>query len=115
MGFCTFVGAEWCGSSEAHDTALVATLEPPWYTARPPSWCSRSRGRGRADSPASNLTAVIIDVAAAAEPRKLDGGSSVRCVARGVDWASTLATAHANFVRETSEVFFQTLSTQLKS
>ncbi len=33
----------------------------------------------------------------------------------GVDWASTLATAHANFVRETSEVFFQTLSTQLKS
>ena len=33
----------------------------------------------------------------------------------GVDWASTLATAHANFVRETSEVFFQTLNTQLKS
>ena len=33
----------------------------------------------------------------------------------GVDWATTLATAHANFVRETSEVFFQTLSTQLKS
>ncbi len=33
----------------------------------------------------------------------------------GVDWASTLATAHANFVRETSEVFFQTLTTQLKS
>jgi hypothetical protein len=33
----------------------------------------------------------------------------------GVDWASTLATAHANFVRETSEVFFQTLSKQLKS
>jgi len=33
----------------------------------------------------------------------------------GVDWASTLATAHANFVRETSEVFFQTLSAQLKS
>ncbi len=32
----------------------------------------------------------------------------------GVDWASTLATAHANFVRETS-VFFQTLSKQLKS
>ena len=26
----------------------------------------------------------------------------------GVDWATTLATAHANFVRETSEVFFQT-------
>ena len=25
----------------------------------------------------------------------------------GVDWATTLATAHANFVRETSEVFFQ--------
>ena len=37
---------------------------------------------------------MIVDVAAAAEPRKLDGGSSVRCVARGVDWASTLATAH---------------------
>jgi hypothetical protein len=33
----------------------------------------------------------------------------------GVDWASTLATAHANFVRETSEVFFQTLSKQLRS
>ena len=33
----------------------------------------------------------------------------------GVDWASTLATAHANFVRETSEVFFQTLSKQLNS
>jgi hypothetical protein len=33
----------------------------------------------------------------------------------GVDWASTLFTAHANFVRETSEKFFQTLSTQLKS
>ena len=33
----------------------------------------------------------------------------------GVDWASTLFTAHANFVRETSEEFFQTLSTQLKS
>lgn len=33
----------------------------------------------------------------------------------GVDWASTLATADANFVRETSEVFFQTLSTQLNS
>ena len=33
----------------------------------------------------------------------------------GVDWASTLATAHANFVRETSEVFFQSLSGRLKS
>jgi hypothetical protein len=33
----------------------------------------------------------------------------------GVDWASTLATAHANFVRQTSEVFFQSLTTQLKS
>ena len=33
----------------------------------------------------------------------------------GVDWATTLATAHANLVRETSEVFFQTLSKQLKS
>jgi hypothetical protein len=33
----------------------------------------------------------------------------------GVDWASTLATVHANFVRETSEVFLQTLSKQLKS
>ena len=33
----------------------------------------------------------------------------------GVDWATTLATAHANFVRQTSEVFFQSLSTQLKS
>ena len=33
----------------------------------------------------------------------------------GLDWASTLATTHANFVRETSEVFFATLSKQLKS
>ena len=33
----------------------------------------------------------------------------------GVDWASRLATAHANFVRETSEVFLQTLSKRLKS
>ena len=33
----------------------------------------------------------------------------------GLDWASTLATTHANFVRETSEVFFSTLSKQLKS
>ena len=33
----------------------------------------------------------------------------------GVDWVSTLATAHARFVRETSEVFLQTLSKQLKS
>ena len=32
----------------------------------------------------------------------------------GVDWAS-LFTAHANFVRETSGKFFQTLSTRLKS
>ena len=33
----------------------------------------------------------------------------------GVDWAATLATTHANFVRETSEVFFSALSKQLKS
>jgi hypothetical protein len=33
----------------------------------------------------------------------------------GVDWAQTLATTHANFVRETSEVFFQSLSKQLRS
>ena len=33
----------------------------------------------------------------------------------GLDWASTLATTHANFVRETSEVFFSALSKQLKS
>lgn len=33
----------------------------------------------------------------------------------GVDWATTLATTHANFVRDTSEVFFQTLGNQLKS
>ena len=35
--------------------------------------------------------------------------------ASGVDWAATLATSHANFVRETSEMFFQTVSKQLKS
>ena len=33
----------------------------------------------------------------------------------GADWASTLATTHANFVRSTSEVFFTALSKQLKS
>ncbi len=33
----------------------------------------------------------------------------------GLDWATTLATTHANFVRETSEVFFSALSKQLKS
>ena len=33
----------------------------------------------------------------------------------GMDWATTLATTHANFVRETSEVFFSTLTKQLKS
>ena len=33
----------------------------------------------------------------------------------GVDWASTLATAHRNSFRETTQVFFQTLSAQLKS
>ena len=33
----------------------------------------------------------------------------------GLDWATTLATTHANFVRATSEVFFSALSKQLKS
>lgn len=33
----------------------------------------------------------------------------------GVDWAATLATTHANFVRETSEIFFSAMSKQLKS
>jgi hypothetical protein len=33
----------------------------------------------------------------------------------GVDWATTLATTHANFVRETSEIFFSAISKQLKS
>lgn len=33
----------------------------------------------------------------------------------GVDWAATLATTHANFVRETSEIFFSAISKQLKS
>jgi hypothetical protein len=33
----------------------------------------------------------------------------------GAEWASTLATAHANFVRETSEVILGTLRQQLKS
>jgi hypothetical protein len=33
----------------------------------------------------------------------------------GVEWATTLATAHAKVVREASDVFFQTLSKQLKS
>jgi hypothetical protein len=33
----------------------------------------------------------------------------------GADWAATLATTHANFVRETSEVFFTSLRDQLKS
>ena len=33
----------------------------------------------------------------------------------GLDWANTLATTHANFVRETSQVFFDAMSKQLKS
>jgi hypothetical protein len=33
----------------------------------------------------------------------------------GVDWASKLATTHAEFVRQSSEVFFGTLKSQLKS
>jgi hypothetical protein len=33
----------------------------------------------------------------------------------GVDWATSLASTHANFVRETSEVVFGTLRQQLGS
>jgi hypothetical protein len=33
----------------------------------------------------------------------------------GADWASTLATTHANFVRETSEAVFGAMRAQLKS
>ncbi|HTF55258.1 MAG TPA: hypothetical protein VK735_48100 [Pseudonocardia sp.] len=33
----------------------------------------------------------------------------------GTDWATTLASTHANFVRETSEVFFNAMREQLKS
>ena len=33
----------------------------------------------------------------------------------GQDWATTLATTHANFVRETSQVFFTAMKDQLKS
>ena len=33
----------------------------------------------------------------------------------GAEWATTLATTHANFVRETSEVFFGAMREQLKS
>jgi hypothetical protein len=33
----------------------------------------------------------------------------------GLDWATSLATTHANFVRETSEVFFTAMTKQLKS
>jgi len=33
----------------------------------------------------------------------------------GADWPSTLATSHANFVRETSEVVFGAMRDQLKS
>ncbi len=32
----------------------------------------------------------------------------------GVDWASNLATTHANFVRETSEAVFGAMKAQLK-
>ena len=32
----------------------------------------------------------------------------------GVDWAATLATTHANFVRETSEAVFGAMKAQLK-
>jgi hypothetical protein len=33
----------------------------------------------------------------------------------GADWATTLATTHANFVRETSDVFLGAMKEQLKS
>jgi hypothetical protein len=33
----------------------------------------------------------------------------------GQDWATSLATTHANFVRETSEMFLNTMKNQLKS
>jgi hypothetical protein len=33
----------------------------------------------------------------------------------GQDWATTLAATHANFVRETSEVFLRAVKDQLKS
>ena len=33
----------------------------------------------------------------------------------GAEWATTLATTHANFVRETSEVFFGAMREQFKS
>ena len=33
----------------------------------------------------------------------------------GSDWAHNLATMHANFVRDTSEIFFSTVTKQLKS
>jgi hypothetical protein len=33
----------------------------------------------------------------------------------GQDWAKTLATTHANFVRDTSEVFLGAMKEQLKS
>jgi hypothetical protein len=33
----------------------------------------------------------------------------------GVDWASSLATTHANFVRETSEAVFGAMKAQLKA
>ena len=33
----------------------------------------------------------------------------------GQDWATTLATTHANFVRETSEMFLGAMKNQLKS
>jgi hypothetical protein len=33
----------------------------------------------------------------------------------GAEWAGTLATAHANFVRDTSEVLFSAMREQLKT
>jgi hypothetical protein len=33
----------------------------------------------------------------------------------GAEWASTLATAHANFVKDTSEVLFSAMRQQLKT
>ena len=35
--------------------------------------------------------------------------------ASGAEWATTLATAHANFVRDTSEAFLKTVRQQLGS
>mgnify|MGYP001798875107 CR=1 FL=1 len=80
------------------------------------------------DAAAKRVTQLSEQVAALAKKNGLDWLESYEKVLKnmldleeqaakktGVDWAATLASSHANFVRETSEIFFSAMSKQLKS